>query len=77
MADVGAAKNEGLTKYFWTNPNTWRPVAVIGGRMAFTERHMLKVTLSTGYLYANDAYGAYLDRNFEVRTAITELSAHI
>lgn len=75
MADVGSAENSGLTKYFWTNPNTWRPVAVVGGRMAFSERHMAKVVLSTGYLYANDAYGAYLDRNHEVRTSITELSA--
>lgn len=75
MADVGSAENTGLKKYFWTNPNTWRPVAVVGGRMAFSERHMAKVVLSTGYLYANDAYGFNLDRNFEVRTAITEISA--
>jgi hypothetical protein len=75
MADVGSAENAGFTKYFWTNPNTWRPLGVVGGRMAFSERHMAKVVLSTGYLYANDAYGAYLDRNYEVRTSITELSA--
>ena len=75
MADVGSAENSGLTKYVWTNPNTWRPVAVVGGRMAFSERQMVKVLLTTGYLYANDAYGAYVDRNYEVRTSITELSA--
>jgi len=75
MGDVGAPVNEGLGAYFWTNPNTWRPVGVVGMRMAFSERHMMKTTLNVGYFYANDAYGDKQANQFEVRTFFTELSA--
>lgn len=75
MSDVGEAENSGLTKYFWTNVNTWRPVGVVGLRMAFSDRHKAKAVITSGYLYANDAYGAYSDNQYEVRTFITELSA--
>ncbi len=75
MGDVGAPKNEGLAKYFWTNVNAWRPLGVIGGRMAISERHKAKVALTLGYLYANDAYGSKVGNQFEVRTSIIELAA--
>ncbi|ALO16568.1 hypothetical protein L21SP5_02948 [Salinivirga cyanobacteriivorans] len=75
MSDVGEAENSGLSKYFWTNVNTWRPVGVIGMRMAFSDRHKAKAVLSTGFLYANDAYGAWPENQYEVRTSITEISA--
>lgn len=75
MGDVGAPLNEGVGKYFWTNVNTWRPVGVVGARMAFSDRHMVKTTLNIGYLYANDAYGEKRTNQFEVRTFFTELSA--
>src|SRR6056297_2731688 len=75
MSDVGEAENSGLSKYFWTNVNTWRPVGVIGLRMAFSDRHKAKAVLTTGFLYANDAYGAWPENQYEVRTSITEVSA--
>jgi OOP family OmpA-OmpF porin len=74
MGDVGAPLDEGLNSYFWTNPNTWRPVGVVGGRMAFGERHMVKTVLSTGFFYANDAYGDKRNNQYELRTFFAELS---
>lgn len=75
MGDVGSPLNEGFNAYFWTNPNTWRPVGMVGLRMAVNERHMVKTVINVGYFYANDAYGDKKINQFEVRTFFTELSA--
>lgn len=79
MGDVGAPVDadalfgDEIGRVFWTNINTWRPILSVGGRMALTERQKIKTMLSTGFLYANDAYGGY-PRGYEIRTTLVELT---